>query len=109
MQAEKTLPELFSTELWAPKGAKEDAYIMVDHGRFACTDGGFNATLCDYARFALLLLRGGKLNGRQIIPSEWIEETQTIIRETEGAYHNTFWIEDHERRDCMRAVGMAAS
>lgn len=102
----KMLPELFSTELWAPMGAEEDAYIMVDHGRFACTDGGFNATLRDYARFALLLLRGGKLNGQQIVPSEWIEETRTgndhlfrIFGKPKGAYHNTFWIENRERRD----------
>ncbi|MBB6414345.1 serine hydrolase domain-containing protein, partial [Mesorhizobium sangaii] len=37
--------ELISTELWAPMGAEEDAYITVDRGGFPCTDGGFNATL----------------------------------------------------------------
>ncbi|TIR16632.1 MAG: serine hydrolase [Mesorhizobium sp.] len=106
----KTIPELFSSELWAPMGAEEDAYITVDRGGFACTDGGLNATLRDYARFALLHLRGGKINGRQIIPGEWIQETRTASNHLfqiyqgstdylpKGAYHNTFWIEDPERR-----------
>ncbi|WP_404926401.1 serine hydrolase domain-containing protein [Mesorhizobium sp. ORM16] len=106
----KRIPELFSSELWAPMGAEEDAYITIDQGGFACTDGGFNATLRDYARFALLHLRGGKLYGKQIIPSEWIEKTRRANRDLfrifgharqylpKGAYHNTFWIEDPERR-----------
>lgn len=105
------LAELVSTELWAPIGAEEDAYITVDHAGFALADGGFNATLRDYARFALLHLRGGKLNGRQIVPAAWIEETrrgdhdkyQGVYREVlpRGAYHNQFWIEDPDRRAYM--------
>ncbi|TIR16152.1 MAG: serine hydrolase [Mesorhizobium sp.] len=103
------LAELISTELWAPMRAEEDAYITVDHGGFACADGGFNATLRDYARFALLHLRGGELNGKQIVPSEWIEETRRgnhdIFGESKilpkGAYHNQFWIEDSQRRALM--------
>lgn len=50
--------------------------MAVDYGGFPITFGGFNATLRDHARFALLHLRGGKLNGRQIVPSEWIEKTR---------------------------------
>ena len=105
------LAELISNELWGPMGAEEDAYITVDHGGYALADGGLNATLRDYARFALLHLRGGRLNGRQIVPSEWIEETrrgnhelfQGVYRTVlpHGAYHNQFWIEDAERRSYM--------
>ncbi|APA87733.1 hypothetical protein BJG93_19930 [Paraburkholderia sprentiae WSM5005] len=32
----------------------------------------FNATLRDYARFALMLAHDGFFNGRQIIPREWV-------------------------------------
>ncbi|MFC3320548.1 serine hydrolase domain-containing protein [Mesorhizobium cantuariense] len=106
----KRFPELVSSELWAPMGAEQDAYVTVDRGGFPCTDGGFNATLRDYARFALLHLRGGKLNGKQIVPSEWVEETRSASRDLfrmfqgareylpKGAYHNSFWIEDPEQR-----------
>lgn len=105
------LAELISTELWAPMGAEEDAYTTVDHAGYALADGGFNATLRDYARFALLHLRGGKANGRQIVPASWIEATrsgdharfQGVYREVlpRGAYHNQFWIEDPDRRAYM--------
>lgn len=106
------LAELVSRELWAPMGAEEDAYFTVDIEGYALADGGFNATLRDYARFALLHLGAGAMDGRQIVPKAWIEETRCggkpelfggVYREVlpQGAYHNQFWIEDAERRAYM--------
>lgn len=106
-----TLSELVSRELWSPMGAEEDAYFTVDPAGYALGDGGFNATLRDYARFALLHLGQGSIGGRQVVPSRWIEEirygksnplgdnySETLPR---GRYHNQFWIEDQERRAYM--------
>jgi len=103
-----SLAELISRELWVPMGAEEDGYITVDNGGYALADGGFNATLRDYGRFAMLFLREGRANGRQIVPAAWIEETrkgdheifQGVYRTSmpRGAYHNQFWIEDPDRR-----------
>ncbi|AHF88028.1 6-aminohexanoate-dimer hydrolase (plasmid) [Rhizobium leguminosarum bv. trifolii WSM1689] len=102
------LAELVSRELWAPMGAEEDAYFTVDAAGYALGDGGFNATLRDYARFALLHLRGGEIDGRRVVPTEWIAGTRFgadsklfggIYQEVlpAGAYHNQFWIEDTSR------------
>jgi len=102
------LAELVSRELWAPMGAEEDAYFTVDAAGYALGDGGFNATLRDYARFALLHLRGGETDGRRIVPTEWIAGTRFgadprlfagVYQEVlpAGAYHNQFWIEDASR------------
>jgi CubicO group peptidase (beta-lactamase class C family) len=98
------LAELVSRELWAPMGAGEDACFTVDPTGYALGDGGFNATLRDYGRFALLHLGRGQMNGRRIVPAAWFEEITTgarpelfgdIYREVlpQGAYHNQFWIE----------------
>lgn len=106
------LAELVSRELWAPMGAEQDAYFTVDPKGYALGNGGFNATLRDYARFALLHLRCGEMNGRSIVPAAWIEEIRSgarpdlfggIYRDVlpEGAYHNQFWIEDGKRRAYM--------
>ncbi|PWJ93721.1 MULTISPECIES: serine hydrolase [Mesorhizobium] len=102
------LGELVSRELWAPMGAEEDAYFTVDAAGYALGDGGFNATLRDYARFALLHLRGGEIDGRRIVSTEWITGTRFgadptlfggVYQEVlpAGAYHNQFWIEDTVR------------
>jgi len=106
------LAELVSRELWAPMGAQEDAYFTVDPAGYALGDGGFNATLRDYARFALLHLGGGVIDGRRIVPAAWIGETRTGARPDlfggvyhevlpEGAYHNQFWVEDSKRHAYM--------
>jgi CubicO group peptidase (beta-lactamase class C family) len=107
----KPLAELISEELWAPMGAEENAYITLDRGGYALADGGFNATLRDFARFALLLLNGGKAHGRQIVPAEWIEVTRNANHAVfgeerqgalpRGAYRNQFWIEDSDSRVFM--------
>lgn len=102
------LAELVSRELWAPIGAEEDAYFTVDAAGYALGDGGFNATLRDYARLALLHLHGGEINGRHILSTEWIAGTRFgadptlfggVYQEVlpAGAYHNQFWIEDTAR------------
>lgn len=103
------LAELVSRELWSPMGAEEDGYFTVDPSGYALADGGFNATLRDYGRFALLYLGGGAVNGRQIVPTAWIDDIRFgarpelfggVYREVLpfGAYRNQFWVEDTTRR-----------
>lgn len=102
------IPELLSRELWAPMGAEEAACFTVDPAGFACTCGGFNATLRDVARFAqLLVTQGVAADGRRVLPAQWIAETrrgnhqlfQGSYRQVlpDGAYQNQFWIEDAGR------------
>ena len=98
------LAELVSREIWVPIGAEEDGYFTVDASGYALADGGFNATLGDYARFAMMLADGGAVGGRQVVPAAWIEETRRGDRTRfdgeylavlpRGAFHNQFWIED---------------
>ncbi|BCH32873.1 6-aminohexanoate-dimer hydrolase [Mesorhizobium sp. L-8-10] len=107
-----SIAELVSRELWAPMGAEEDAYFTIDPAGYGLADGGFNATLRDYARFALMHLDNGRINGRHIVPADWLAETRAGARADrfggvyhdvlpKGAYHNQFWIEDGERRAYM--------
>ena len=103
------LAELVSRELWAPMEAEEDACFTVDPAGYALADGGFNATLRDYGRFAALLVNAGvTAGGRQVVPTGWIEDArcgdpelfQGVYREVlpQGAYRNQFWVEDGTRR-----------
>ena len=65
---------LMSREIWQPMGAEHDAYITIDRLGAPQTDGGLCVTTRDLARFGLLHLRGGVLNGRRIIPEAWIRD-----------------------------------
>lgn len=101
------LADLVSDRLWAPMGAAENGYFTVDRAGFAMADGGFCASLRDFARFGRLLLEDGRRDGRQIVPRAWIDD----IRRGDhglfnaagrghfpnGRYRNQFWIEDARR------------
>ena len=102
---------LVSEELWSKLGVEESAAFTVDAAGYPLADGGFNATLRDYARFGQMHLDSGLANGRQVLPSAWIEDsrngdaalfgapyTETLPH---GAYRNCFWIEDHRGRAYM--------
>jgi CubicO group peptidase (beta-lactamase class C family) len=100
----KRLPELISSEIWQKLGAEESACYTVDAGGYALADGGFNATLRDYARFGQMIAQDGWFHGSQIVPKDWIAETrrgkpdifdaETRKSMPRGSYHNQFWIED---------------
>jgi CubicO group peptidase (beta-lactamase class C family) len=102
-----TLSELVAQELWSPMGAEEDAYFTVDRSGYGLADGGFNATLRDYARFGQLIANGGMAHGRQIVPRAFVEDLPNgnpdlfgadyRIVLPKGAYHNQFWVEEAGR------------
>lgn len=105
--AGRRLPQIVAEEIWQPMGAEESACFTVDAAGYALADGGFNASLRDYARLGLLYLE----NGAGILPPSWVEATRTgnhaIFGEpytyslAEGAYSNQWWIEDPRSRAIM--------
>lgn len=105
----RRLAELISERIWQPMGAERDAFFTVDRAGTALADGGFNATLDDYARFGLLWLEAGHDTGRSMLPLSILRDTQAgdpsafdpaYHRVTpNGAYRNQWWIRDHRRGD----------
>ncbi|HEU4658537.1 MAG TPA: serine hydrolase [Capillimicrobium sp.] len=67
--------ETLGRELWAPMGAETDAYVAVDADGFAVADGGICVTLRDLARFGRMVLDGGVVDGRPVVPAEWLADT----------------------------------
>jgi CubicO group peptidase (beta-lactamase class C family) len=102
--AGRRLPQIVAEEIWGPMGAEESACFTVDAAGYALADGGFNATLRDYARLGLVYLE----HGAGIIPPSWIEATRSGDHAIfgppytgslpEGAYSHQWWIEDPRAR-----------
>src|ERR1044072_9984486 len=60
--------------LWKPMGAEHSAYITVDRlGAPRCA-GGICATVMDLARVGQLMVQGGKRDGVQIVPKQWLDD-----------------------------------
>ncbi len=69
------LADLLAGKLWSRIGAEQSACFTVDRAGYALADGGFNATLRDYARFGQMILDNGTAGGQQIVPEAWIADT----------------------------------
>lgn len=65
--------DLVGELLWQPAGAADNAYITVDRLGAPRAAGGMCVTPRDLARIGQLVLEGGSRDGKQIIPSSWIE------------------------------------
>ena len=73
----KPLADYLSEKIWQPMGAEADATWQVDAGGHETGYMGINATLRDWGRLGMLLAHDGALNGKQIIPAEWVKEMTT--------------------------------
>ncbi|MCK1277571.1 serine hydrolase [Bradyrhizobium sp. 61] len=69
-----TLSDLLSERVWTPMGAEEDAHYHVDRIGTESGGGGLSTSLRDLARFGETMRNHGRFNGRQIVPSQVVED-----------------------------------
>ena len=71
------LAEYLSEKIWRPMGAEAHATWLLDKAGYETGYCCLNAVLRDYARFGMLLANYGALDGKQIIPAEWVKAATT--------------------------------
>lgn len=112
----KPAEQLLSEKIWQKLGAEEDAYIMVDSIGTGFAAGGLNTTLRDHARFGEMMRRGGRYNGRQIVPKSIIDDIRKGGDKSDFAeagyatlpgwsYRNQWWV-SHNENDAYTARGV---
>lgn len=75
--AGRPMAALLSEHIWRPMGARDDAYITLDRLGAPRNAGGICTTARDLALFAAMVRDGGRANGRQVVPADWIEDFRT--------------------------------
>ena len=73
----RSVTDYMIEKLWHPLGATNSAYWLTDSPGMEMVFGGMNATARDYAKLGELYRRGGRLNGEQIVPEEWVTSSVT--------------------------------
>lgn len=74
----KPLHAYIEEKLWKKIGPQSDAFLYRGKKQAdECAFGCFNATLRDYARFGLMAMYGGKLNGQRVASEAWMHESTT--------------------------------
>lgn len=62
-------------KIWRPAGMADTAYTGADWTQADLGYCCYYANDRDFARFGLLYLRGGRANGRQVVPKSWVDLT----------------------------------
>lgn len=106
--------------IWAKIGAEHDASMTVDRAYMGVTTSTFNTSLRDATLFGKLISDRGRIDGKQLVPSKWIDQ---ILNITAGdkerylrndvypkagmpwvAYKNFWWILDENKGE-FAAIG----
>lgn len=74
---DRTVAGYFEQRVWGPLGAEHAATWSLDseNGGIEKLFGGFNATLRDHARIGSVFLHGGKVGGKTILSTRWVDES----------------------------------
>ncbi|WP_132142201.1 serine hydrolase domain-containing protein [Luteibacter rhizovicinus] len=69
----KSVARLLAERIWSRMGAEQDGYYTVDSLGTPYAGGGLNAGLRDMARIGELMLEGGTINGKRLVPKTAID------------------------------------
>ena len=102
----RTLADYVDEKLWQPMGAEADATWITGPDDVERAAGTFNATLHDWGRLGILLANDGALDGRQIIPRDYLLEATDWHRHPPAfaprnrafGYGYQFWTMPGEKR-----------
>lgn len=112
----KDLAHLLSERIWSRMGAEQDGYVTVDAKGTPFAGGGLNAGMRDLGRIGLLMLNGGKINGRQLLPKKVTENIRTGgdrdafakagYKTLEGGSYRSMWWVFHNKHSAFAARGV---
>jgi len=112
----KDLTKFLSERIWSKIGAEQDAYMTVDAIGTPFAGGGLSAGLRDLGRIGLLMLNGGKLNGKRLFPKEVLKNIRSGgdkrafakagYRNLEGGSYRSMWWVFHNKHGAFAARGV---
>ena len=90
----KTLSQYLSEKIWAPFGMEQDGSWLLGSTGHEISGCCIQASTRDYARFGLFMLGGGMVEGKPVLPDDWIAAAttqQADIGEEENGYGYQWW------------------
>lgn len=113
------LSDFIQQNIWSKIGTEHDALIAIDRAYMPVATAGMSTTLRDAARFGQMILNRGEVNGEQVIPAKWVDQSLNISEKDKQkmktnpiykdnswtAYKNMWWILDAEQGE-YAAVGI---
>lgn len=107
--------------LWSKLGTEGETYVLLDRNGTLVAGGGLNAGPRDLARFALMMLDGGRFGGREVIAPEVIDqlavgasrsafsagpEAEGVMGGGDWSYRAQWWVRHTPGREAFTAIGI---
>ncbi len=96
----ETISDYLQQKIWTKIGMEYPATFSIDskEHKFEHVADGLNATAIDFAKIGMLLLKKGKWNNEQIIPSDWISKSVSLNESLETdrtglSFKHLWWID----------------
>ena len=116
----KTFQDNMSDVLWTRLGTEAEAYVLLDRCGTLVAGGGLNAAPRDLARFAMMMLNGGSVDGEQIVAPAIIDTLErggdreafangpaaVGYMATDWSYRAQWWIRHTPGREAISAIGV---
>ncbi len=101
-----------SQVLWKPMGAEADASWSLDsvNSGFEKMESGLNARAIDFARFGLMFLSDGAVDGEQVVPQQWVKDATAVDTTGDPAenYQSFWWVYPPDARAQGSVADVAA-
>jgi len=108
--------------LWSKLGTEGETYVLLDKNATLVAGGGLNATPYNLARFATMMINGGRFNGRQVVQPAVIRKLSTggsiaafdngpdsdgvVHPKGEWSYRAQWWIQHTKGLQAVMAIGI---
>ena len=69
----RSITDYMQDKLFEPLGMVDPGYWLIDRTGMEMAYAGLNLTARDYAKLGELYRLGGKWNGQQIVPADWVK------------------------------------
>ena len=105
----RSIPDLMSDKLLSKLGFEAAPYYLTDGDGTAFVLGGLNLRTRDYARFGQMILQGGRWQGQQVVPADWIAASTAPSAPTaagEEQYGFQWWMPEDAREGEFYAIGV---
>jgi CubicO group peptidase (beta-lactamase class C family) len=78
-------------KLWMPMGAEANGYWIKNYHDQEGVQGQFVATLHDYARLGYLVMNQGRVDGKDIVPADWLAKMTELRRDKPQPSHPPYY------------------
>ncbi|KRC03708.1 serine hydrolase [Duganella sp. Root198D2] len=87
----KNLTSYLQEKLWIPMGAEAKGYWIKNYHDEEGVQGQFAATLHDFARLGYLVMNQGRVNGKEVVPADWIAKMTELRTDRPQPSHPPYY------------------